>query len=69
MQCFDLHGVNSNKKDLTQLYSCLQNDVITVNPSLGQGSKKACDLGIRTRPSRRKDFNAIVRPIRQYNSS
>lgn len=69
MLCSGLNSMHSNKKDLTQLFSYLQNDVVRVNASLGQGSKRACNLGIRTRQSRRKDFNAIVRPIRQYNSS
>lgn len=57
-------GMHSNKKNLTELYSYLQNDIIAVKASTGQRS----DLAVTTRPAERSHYNAIIRPIRQYNS-
>ncbi len=57
-------GMHSNKKNLTELHSYLQNDIIAIKGSTVQGS----NLAVTTRLAERSHYNAIVRPIRQYNS-
>jgi len=57
-------GMHSNKKNLTELYSYLQNDIIPIKASTGQGS----NIAITTRAAERSHYNAVIRPIRQYNS-